>query len=220
MSLVRIEPIIASAAVTTRRTTWEPSRSSGGKNNDTAGARLRQSSRREKHHLEEMWQTLAFEGRICGCCLCLLKPVKNNEEFRAVITVCLLLRATGWGLRSGQAFRLPPDSWPCFSCPSFLLAAFPQEHASFVWSQRTTSRSCLFVPSLKQLEATDSHEAPRGPSWHHVCLPRNPPEVYFLPARLADSSSVYPICRGVSIIYENAIDSRSSSRFGTSSLYV
>lgn len=146
MSLVRIEPIIASAAVTTRRTTREPSHSPG-KNNDTAGARLRQRSLREKHYLEEMWQTFTFEARMWtrGCCLCLLKPVKNNEEFRAVITVCLLLWAAGRGLRSGQAFPSSSRLVALFFALPLLLAAFPHEHESCVCLHRTTSRSCFIL---------------------------------------------------------------------------
>ncbi len=218
MSLVRIEPIIASAAVTTRWTTREPSHSS----TKTMTVQVHSFNNVSGEKNITFWkyrQTFLFEGRMWMFPL----PLQVGETMNsrgAVITVCLLLRATLWGYSQDRpSFFL--QTLPLFFLPSLFppLADLIPKHESFVCLHQTSSHSCLFVTYLKQLEATASHKALQGPSWHHVCLSASP-KVYFIPARLTEWSSVYPMCWGIFMIYKNAINFWSGTQFGLASLYV
>lgn len=218
MSLVRIEPIIASAAVTTCETTREPSHSSG----KTMTVQVHSFDNVSGEKNTTYWKNPDRHFYLKPQCGCFLSPFKSAQQW--IVWSCdnslFTPPSDDMRLCSGQAFCLPPVSTLVFlaitppsSCTSH------SKHATFVRLNQTTSHSCLFVTYLKQLEATDSRKALLGPPPHQVRLSASR-KVYFIPVRFAEWSSVYPICWGIFMIYKNAVNFRSSTHSGLACLYI
>lgn len=132
-----------------------------------------------------------------------------------------------YGVMSRTALLSCSSLHPYFSChrPSFLLQFLFQ--MMFFWSsskecfvhQHQTSHACWFVThsnSWKPQNPTRLSRVHLG----IMSVSLKSHEVCFIPAWFTEWSSVYPIWRGIFMIYKNAIKIWRSAHFGLASLYV